>query len=310
MEQLRLMENKKRRPFNLQVFVQVIPLPPWTEFLFHLFPVFAPPALDQLGSANSKLKPPEDASNKSKEKVVSVLPMDLQGKYYVLRNIRASKGWSKEMTAGKRVKNVVIDRAVVYGSSAAPLKKNDIPADPSHTHRWTVYVRGLHGEDISYYVKKVLFKLHDSFPNPNRIVDKHPFEVSETGWGEFEIPIKVFFNDSAERPVTLYHHLQLYPKDELALQSKKPVVAEHYEEIVFSEPTEEMHEILTSNPSPTTKKLVSDSFTPQTEQEELRKIAAAQEKVSVEIDRYRSMLRKAEENLKNVQAEVKELESG
>ena len=33
---------------------------------------------------------------------------------------------------------------------------------------------------------------------------KPPYEVSETGWGEFEIIIKIYFVDPTERPVSHY----------------------------------------------------------------------------------------------------------
>jgi YEATS domain-containing protein 4 len=32
-------------------------------------------------------------------------------------------------------------------------------------------------------------------------LSKPPYEVNETGWGEFEIQIKVYFMDPVERPV-------------------------------------------------------------------------------------------------------------
>lgn len=34
------------------------------------------------------------------------------------------------------------------------------------------------------------------------VVVKPPYEVTETGWGEFEIIIKIYFNDPNERPVS------------------------------------------------------------------------------------------------------------
>lgn len=54
------------------------------------------------------------------------------------------------------------------------------------------------------YVKKVHFKLHESYANPNRIVTKAPYELTETGWGEFEIVIKIYFHDPNERPVSIF----------------------------------------------------------------------------------------------------------
>ncbi len=38
---------------------------------------------------------------------------------------------------------------------------------------------------------QVTFYLHPSFNNPARDMTESPFEVSEMGWGEFEINIKV-----------------------------------------------------------------------------------------------------------------------
>ena len=54
---------------------------------------------------------------------------------------------------------------------------------------------------MSVYVKKVQFKLHDSYPNSTRVVSKPPYEVTETGWGEFEVVVKIYFEDPNERAV-------------------------------------------------------------------------------------------------------------
>ena len=35
-------------------------------------------------------------------------------------------------------------------------------------------------------------------------------QVTETGWGEFEIQIKIYLADPVERPVTIYHVLKLF----------------------------------------------------------------------------------------------------
>ena len=92
------------------------------------------------------------------------------------------------------------------------------------------------------YVKKVQFRLHDSYANCNRIVSKPPYEVSETGWGEFEVQIKIHFHDAAaEKPVTIYHVLKLFhsqtgdsqPTSSAMVQGRKTVVSEYYDEIVF-----------------------------------------------------------------------------
>ncbi|KAN0060651.1 NuA4 histone H4 acetyltransferase complex and the SWR1 complex subunit [Thecaphora frezii] len=67
-------------------------------------------------------------------------------------------------------------------------------------------------DDISHFIRRVQFKLHDTYAQPTRNVDKPPFSVTETGWGEFDIQMKIFFVPEAnEKPVTVFHHLKLHP---------------------------------------------------------------------------------------------------
>ncbi|KAJ1960286.1 NuA4 histone H4 acetyltransferase complex and the SWR1 complex subunit, partial [Dimargaris xerosporica] len=67
----------------------------------------------------------------------------------------------------KRIKSLAIARPIIYGNVAAPLG-DEKPLVPEHTHRWTVSLRGVNNEDISYYVRKVVFKLHETYPQPTR----------------------------------------------------------------------------------------------------------------------------------------------
>lgn len=72
------------------------------------------------------------------------------------------------------------------------------------SHKWTVYVRGATNEDLSVVVKRAVFQLHSSFNNPTRVVESPPFELSESGWGEFEIAITLHFHsDVCEKPLHL-----------------------------------------------------------------------------------------------------------
>lgn len=147
----------------------------------------------------------------------------------------------------------------------------------NHSHKWTVYVRGATNEDLGAIIKRVVFQLHPSFNNPTRVVEAAPFELTETGWGEFEIGITVVFHgDVAEKSIDMYehclgpqmldcascatvslircscrfHHLKLYPEDESGPQStKKPVVVESYDEIVFSEPAEAFFNRVSTHPA-------------------------------------------------------------
>jgi len=40
-------------------------------------------------------------------------------------------------------------------------------------------------------VTQVVFELHPSFTVPIRALEQQPFELTESGWGEFEVNIKV-----------------------------------------------------------------------------------------------------------------------
>lgn len=65
-------------------------------------------------------------------------------------------------------------------------------------------MRGATNEDISVVVKKVVFQLHSSFNNPTRVIEEPPFEVSESGWGEFEIAMTLHFHsDVCDKPLSL-----------------------------------------------------------------------------------------------------------
>ncbi len=121
-----------------------------------------------------------------------------------------------------------------------------------HTHKWSVYVKGIDGEDISYWLKKVQFKLHETYTNSLRTIEAPPFEVNETGWGEFEVQIKLYFVPEAnEKPQNLWHRLALHPYGPDAEGQRErgdPVKAQSYEEVIFNEPSEPLYEILTSGP--------------------------------------------------------------
>ncbi|CAG8648317.1 12467_t:CDS:2 [Acaulospora colombiana] len=163
-----------------------------------------------------------------------------------------------------------------------PEEKTALRCPPDHTHQWTVALRsaasqptngqeegGVVGgkDDLSHFIKRVTFKLHESFANPSR----------ETGWGEFEIQIRVAFStESGEKPITLFHVLKLHAwpivkahtgKDSLLsevwaqissnlsispedphLPLPPPIQCWQYDEIVFNDPYENFLNILTNHP--------------------------------------------------------------
>ena len=75
---------------------------------------------------------------------------------------------------------MTIHRPIIYGNTAWVLtpKEKEALSSSDHTHRWTVAVRSAASapdsdivggaDDLSYFIKRVTFKLHDTYPNPNR----------------------------------------------------------------------------------------------------------------------------------------------
>ncbi|KAK2740633.1 NuA4 histone H4 acetyltransferase complex and the SWR1 complex subunit [Myotisia sp. PD_48] len=162
-------------------------------------------------------------------------------------------------TGTKRVRGVQIYRPFIFGSEAHPFDPNERPADApeDHTHQWRVFVKGVNDEDISYWLKKVQFKLHETYAQSVRTIESPPFEVVETGWGEFEIQVKLYFvGESMEKPQTLWHGLKLHPYGD-DIEGKKarrePVVSQNYEEVLFNEPVEQFYDLLTGSTGTTTQ---------------------------------------------------------
>ena len=119
----------------------------------------------------------------------------------------------------KRKKDTELVVPVCYGTCAYWLGKK---ADEYHSHKWTVYLRGPENEDLSHVISKVVFNLHPSFKEAARTLEKPPYEVTETGWGEFEIGITVHFSDdSGEKSVDLSAPLKLYEEGADGKQEKK-----------------------------------------------------------------------------------------
>ncbi|KAF1943708.1 yeats-domain-containing protein [Clathrospora elynae] len=131
-----------------------------------------------------------------------------------------------------------------------PDRPKNVPDD--HTKRWTVYVRSPEGDpDIRAWLNKVSFKIFNTYENPLRMVERPPFEVTETGWGGFSIDIRLHFQPiSGEKAQYRQHFLQLekYGNEKQQAEQERTgcVRIEMLEPIHFNEPTEALFDALTS----------------------------------------------------------------
>ncbi|XP_001605429.2 YEATS domain-containing protein 4 [Nasonia vitripennis] len=204
--------------------------------------------------------------------------------------------------SGGRIKGTTIIKPIVYGNVARYFGKKR--EEDGHTHQWTVYVKPYHNEDMSAYVKKVHFKLHESYNNPNRIVTKPPYELTETGWGEFEIVIKVYFHDPNERPVTIYHILKLFQTPPEVQIGKKNLVSEFYDEIIFQDPSALMQHLLSSTKPLTTGIWKHDTDFEAKKEQTLKAITDARTKIRNEVAEYKEKLTLAKETIAKFKDEI------
>ena len=206
-----------------------------------------------------------------------------------------------------RRKGVSIPKPIIIGNIARYFgKKRD---EDGHTHEWTCFLRPFKSEDMSVFIKKVHFKLHESYTNPVRVVTRPPYEVSETGWGEFEIIVKVFFHDPAEKPVTMYHLLKLFQSDPAVIAGKKNVVSETYDEMVFTDPTNTMYHLL-SNSKPLVPAIRHESGIDYREVEDrtVSSLMSAQKKIKLEIQDLSDRLKLNKEVIKKLKEQLDEQE--
>uniref|UniRef100_A0A0E0A4Q1 YEATS domain-containing protein n=1 Tax=Oryza glumipatula TaxID=40148 RepID=A0A0E0A4Q1_9ORYZ len=190
----------------------------------------------------------------------------------------------------KKLKDVEISFPIVYGTISFWLGKK---ASEYNSHKWTVYVRSATNEDLSVIVKRVVFQLHPSFTNPTRVVEQPPFELSESGWGEFEIAITLYFHsDVCEKRLDLFHQLKLYPEEDTGPQStKKPVVVETLPPGITLPPPGPMELVPHEKKRGDTKDHpLSQWFSNFSEADELLKLAAARQQVQAHIAKLRRQL--------------------
>ncbi|KAJ7668914.1 hypothetical protein B0H17DRAFT_1209882 [Mycena rosella] len=219
-----------------------------------------------------------------------------------------------------RVRDVNIYRPIIYDNTAtvlAPKAHEALAATaPDHTHTWTVTVRGTASapdqdivdgtDDLSHFIKHVTFKLHNTYPNPSRNIDK------------------------PRKPITLYHHLKLHPWTasgdleisplDVALKAG-PVHSWQYDELVLNDPFETFLATPTGHP-PTSlvrsrrkpvpfhlahmgglevSKGGTPEFTVQMEKEEAERLEDARKTVVAEEERCRMKPIEREKELEHLQ---------
>jgi YEATS domain-containing protein 4 len=215
--------------------------------------------------------------------------------------------------SGGKHRGETIERNIVHGSEAWVLSgKKDRSGPPSaadgdetwlygrtlsktipntsDTHRWRVYLRALNPkDDLTHFIKEVMFELHESFPTPKITLCAPPYEVEATGWGEFTIIITVFFHDPSEKPVEFHHLLKLFGPDNSLPKKGRSIISEHHDQVIFVDPSEPLYQALIANPpSAPPANVMNDDGGAFHDEDSLNKVISASDRVKDEIARLRT----------------------
>ncbi|CAH7678307.1 YEATS domain-containing protein 4 [Phakopsora pachyrhizi] len=239
------------------------------------------------------------------------------------------------MTDKKRLKGITVHRPIVYGSVATMIPVEERIANPDQNMRWTVALRSatspppdsdilkqrsiegdiIGGADnLSHFIKKVSFKIHNSYPNPLKMIDRAPYEINETGWGEFLIYIKMYFvsesddenNNEKNESVPRKDYNQPEQSERASpgdLNSIKTLVNQHQSSTALTTRSNLL--------SPNSSKLIHSwqyneiigpkgecgNFSLEIEEKEFKKLSLAKMKVLIETNQLRGALVRSEKEL-------------
>lgn len=150
-----------------------------------------------------------------------------------------------------RINHANLSRTIIYGTSAVRISEPGVDA----THRWRVFIRGYKNMDISYFIRSITFKTHETFANPTRVVETPPFEIEECGWGEFLIAGKIYFTDPHEKALGFAISLKLHNDASNRIigdvqYEENEIVNERMDTIIFESPTEAIYKIMKNHEEP------------------------------------------------------------
>lgn len=90
----------------------------------------------------------------------------------------------------------VIQREVKFVTTQRVLDDKPLVDGIYPMREWSVTV--LNPDDTPpAFLEKVVFKLHESFANPNKTIKRAPWKVVEQGWGEFEMGVVLHYIDNS-----------------------------------------------------------------------------------------------------------------
>lgn len=95
------------------------------------------------------------------------------------------------------------------------------------------------------------FKLHHTYADASRTIEAPPFQITETGYGEFDIELRLYFDSSSgEKAQYRVHRLRLEPfgtEENVKRQNvENMVTADQLEIVEFNEPSQDFFAKMTA----------------------------------------------------------------
>ncbi|THU38163.1 hypothetical protein FAM09_15905 [Niastella caeni] len=112
------------------------------------------------------------------------------------------------------MKNIVLIILLLWACQAyaqnITVTNDASPATRKGYYNWKVYL--VASSTVLSTIKEVVYTLHPTFKYPVQTVKastrNRNFSYSASGWGEFDIKVKIVYNNSKRTPLYLVHHLR------------------------------------------------------------------------------------------------------
>ncbi|CAL6015707.1 YEATS_family protein [Hexamita inflata] len=93
--------------------------------------------------------------------------------------------------------NKIVSKGVMYGFVRQNLQES---ADSENWNAWSIFVQSSQNQEMSDYVDRVTFILHESFSDNKRTVFNPPYETTILGLQECYAYIFIYFKDASVQP--------------------------------------------------------------------------------------------------------------
>ena len=102
----------------------------------------------------------------------------------------------------------------IIGNTAATVTDKEYLAKMKHNQSWDwkIFVKSS-DNNTSKYIKAVTFKLHETYRNPVRKVEKAPFELATRAYGYFNIEVKIAFHPKVRKEIITLDYMLDFSKN-------------------------------------------------------------------------------------------------